>query len=105
VKKIDIASIKDIDRMSLCWNRYLVIQGYPRVLLQSVYHLNKREKIRHKYFGWTFEAYPISSNKGIGEIRISKKARPWSWLLTTFNSLSSPGTFMKVGLEEKFIGD
>jgi len=91
-----------LDRLTICWANFLVIGGYPRAMVHNAIHIDYSfdDNGLEKYKGWTIEMHPICSLEGIKEIRISRVARDWDWVVTTYNNLSDPSTFSKaVSLE------
>jgi hypothetical protein len=88
---------KSLDGLIICWTNFLVIKGFPRAIVHNATHIDYSPDGNSidKYGGWTVEMYPKSSMEGVREIRVSETARDWEHIVTTFNNLSDPSSFIK----------
>jgi hypothetical protein len=91
---------KRIDKVTLCWGDFVFINGKIRAIVQ-----NPASALAHgaqsifEYEGWTVEGYPLSVSEYC-EWRVSNVARSIDCIVTSYNNLSNPKTFYKIGLVE-----
>jgi hypothetical protein len=90
--------IADLHKVTLCWHSHLKINGRYRAIVQRAESPLVRRDHMLNYAGWTVEAYP-QRNLEYREIRVSSIARSLSWIVASYNNLSSPEAFFTVGPE------
>lgn len=95
-----------VDKLTLCWKNLIVIEDIPRAIVQypSDVMLHEGTNSVFGYEGWTVCGYPMKKTD-FGELRVSSTVRALSWILTTYNMLSNPEDFIKVGPQERLPKD
>jgi len=91
-----------VDKITLCWRNFVFIDDVPRAIVQHTSSTVLRGGVTgvFNYEGWTVAGYPRKETD-FGELRVSSTARSLAWISTTYNNLFDPGTFYKVGPEQK----
>jgi hypothetical protein len=87
-----------LSRLTLCWYAAVKLDGRYRAIIQrsKIVFGETPTTALLDYKGWTVEGYP-RSNEEYCEYRVSGIARTIDWIVSSFNSLSSPETFVKAG--------
>jgi hypothetical protein len=89
-----------VDKITLCWRNFIFIDEVPRALVQRTLSTVLRDGVTSVfgYEGWTVAGYPRKETD-FGELRVSSTARSLAWISTTYNNLSDPKAFYRVGPE------
>lgn len=89
-------------RLTLCWHAPIKLDGMYRAIIQRskvVFGQGRAPGLLHCE-GWTVEGYPMS-NTEYREFRVSSVARSLDWIVASYNSMSSPETFIKFGPKQR----
>ena len=90
-------SLRNIDRITLCWRNFVTINGKVIAVIQNSisFKINQSSVSGFEYSGWTAEGYPLNNDE-YRELRLSNNARTVDWLVTSFNNMKDPSSFYKV---------